>query len=394
VSRALVVAEVALSCALLVGAGLMVKSIVRLRNYDYPFATTSVFTARAGLFETDYPDRDRRAEFWRSLLERLEGMPGAAAATLTSSLPGDVPGNDRVAIEGQTYATEQDHPTAGSSLITPRYFETFDVPMLRGRGFTAQDDRAAPPVIIINQEFAERYFPGQDPLGRRIRQGTSTADSIPWLTIVGVAPTLYIQGFDPENDNLAAYYLPLAQRDARFLTITARARGADGMVLSAGVRDVVRSLDPDLPLYDVYTMLGYIRSNTWFFNVFGTLFIVFGGAALFMASVGLYGVLAFSVSRRVKEMGIRMALGASARDVLTLILRQGGAQLSLGLGIGLAMAFGLSRVLRIIMFDTQPGDPSVFASTVVVILGVGLAASLVPARRATAVDPMVALRYE
>ncbi|HXV86207.1 MAG TPA: FtsX-like permease family protein, partial [Gemmatimonadales bacterium] len=191
-----------------------------------------------------------------------------------------------------------------------------------------------------------------------------------------------------------AYYVPLAQRDLRFLTLTARGPGADGMTLAPAVREVVRSLDPDLPLYDVLTMLGYIRQNTWFFHVFGTLFIVFGAAALFMASVGLYGVLAFSVSRRVKEMGIRMALGASGRDVLGLIVGQGAKQLSLGLGIGLAMAFGLSRVIRIIMFDTQPTDPGVFGSIVVVILAVGLTASLVPARRATAVDPMVALRYE
>jgi len=394
VSRALVMAEIALSCALLVGAGLMVKSIVKLRNYDYPFATANVFTARAGLFETDYPDRDRRAEFWRTLLQRLETMPGAVAATLTSSLPGDVPGNDRVAIEGQTYPTEQDYPRSGSSLITPGYLETFDVPMRRGRAFTPQDDRNALPVAIINEAFAEQYFPGGDPVGRRIRQGTSGADSIPWLTIVGVAPTLYVKGLDPGNDNLAAYYLPLAQRDSRFLTIAVRSPGADGMALAPSVREVIRSLDPDLPIYDAYSMLGYIKFNTWFFHVFGTLFIVFGAAALFMASVGLYGVLAFSVSRRVKEMGIRMALGASARSVLGLIVRQGAFQLTVGLTVGLAMAFGLSRVLRVIMFDVEPSDPGVFGAIVAVILGVGLAASLVPARRATAVDPIVALRYE
>ncbi|HEX9581418.1 MAG TPA: ABC transporter permease [Gemmatimonadales bacterium] len=394
VSRALVMAEIALSCALLVGAGLMVKSIVKLRNYDYPFATANVFTARAGLFETDYPDRDRRAEFWRTLLQRLETMPGAVAATLTSSLPGDVPGNDRVAIEGQTYPTEQDYPRSGSSLITPGYLETFDVPMRRGRAFTPQDDRNALPVAIINEAFAEQYFPGGDPVGRRIRQGTSGADSIPWLTIVGVAPTLYVKGLDPGNDNLAAYYLPLAQRDSRFLTIAVRSPGADGMALAPSVREVIRSLDPDLPIYDAYSMLRYIKFNTWFFHVFGTLFIVFGAAALFMASVGLYGVLAFSVSRRVKEMGIRMALGASARSVLGLIVRQGAFQLTVGLTVGLAMAFGLSRVLRVIMFDVEPSDPGVFGAIVAVILGVGLAASLVPARRATAVDPIVALRYE
>ena len=269
----------------------------------------------------------------------------------------------RVAIEGATYSTEQDYPTAGSAAISPLFFQTFNVSMRRGRTFTPRDDRTAPPVAIINEEFARRYFPGVDPVGRRIRPGAPRAgaavpDSVPWLTIVGVAPTLYLRGFDPENDNLSAYYIPVAQRDLRFLTIAVRGTGPDGMALAPGVRALVHSLDPDLPIYDVFSMLGYIESNTWFYNVFGTLFIVVGVVALFMASVGLYGVLAFSVSRRVREMGIRMALGATARDVLGLIMRQGGTQITVGLAIGLGLAFGLSRVVQVIMFDVRPTDRS------------------------------------
>jgi predicted permease len=370
----------------------MVKSIVRLKTYDYPFATRSVFTARAGLFETGYPTRERREAFWRALLQGLQSMPGARAAALATSLPGDVPGGVPVAIEGATYPTEQDYPRAGSAMITPGFFQTFDVTMRQGRAFTAQDDSAAPPVAIINEEFARRYFPGTDPVGRRIRPGTT--DSLPWTTIVGVAPTLYVQGFDPENDNLSAYYVPVGQRDPRFLTLVVRGSGADGTALAPGVRNVVQSVDPDLPIYNAYTMLGYIEVNTWFYDVFGTLFIVVGVVALFMASVGLYGVLAFSVSRRVREMGIRMALGATARDVLRLVMRQGGTQIGTGLAIGLVLAFGLSRVVRVIMFDVRPTDPAVFGAIVLVITLVGMAASLVPARRATVVDPAVALRHE
>ncbi|MBI4419875.1 MAG: ABC transporter permease [Gemmatimonadetes bacterium] len=393
VSRVLVVAQMALSCALLVGAGLMVKSVVKLRNYRFAFATENVFTARLGLFDAVYPDTLSRQRFWRALHERLRTVPGAAAAALTSSLPGGGGGGGRVAIEGQTYAKDQDYPASGSAAITPGFFETFDVAMLQGRAFTDQDHAGSLPVAIVNQEFADRYFLGVSPLGRRIRPGASTSTQS-WYAIVGVAPTLVVRGLDPDNLNPAEYYLPVAQRDPRFLSIAVRSSAGDGLMLASAARQAVRSLDPDLPLYDVFTMLGSIRNRTWFFNVFGTVFIVFGAAALFMASVGLYGLLAFSVSRRVREMGIRMALGASAGDVLRMILGQGARQTAVGLTIGLVLAFALSRLVRIIMFEVEPSDPLVFGSIGLVIAMVGLAASWVPARRATAVDPMVALRYE
>ncbi|MBI4420951.1 MAG: ABC transporter permease, partial [Gemmatimonadetes bacterium] len=393
VSRVLVVAQMALSCALLVGAGLMIKSIVKLRNYHFAFATESVFTARLGLFDTVYPDTLSRRLFWRALDERLRSLPGAAAAALTTNLPGGGSGGNRVAIEGQTYATDQDYPSANSAAITPGFFQTFDVTMLQGRGFTTQDEAGSLPVAIVNQDFAERYFPGVSPLGRRVRPGAS-ASTQGWYTIVGVAPTLVVRGLDPDTDNQAEFYLPVAQRDPRFLSLAVRTAAGDAMAQAPAVRQLVRSLDPDLPIYEVFTMLGSIRNQAWFFNVFGTVFIVFGAAALFMASVGLYGLLAFSVSRRVREMGIRMALGATAGDVIGMVLGQGARQTAVGLTIGLALAFGLSRLVRIIMFDVEPRDPLVFGTIGLVIVGVGLAASWVPARRATTVDPIVALRYE
>ncbi|MBI4520069.1 MAG: ABC transporter permease [Gemmatimonadetes bacterium] len=404
VTRVLVTAEIALSCALLVGAGLMVKSIVRLRNYDFPFATANVFTARVGLFATEYPDTASRWQFFRDLLVRLQGIPGAQAAALVSSLPGGGGGGGRIAIEGEAYATEQDYPRAGSVWITPDFFQTFEVELLRGRSFTDHDDAEAPPVAIINQAFAEAHFPGQDPIGRRFREGTTPvpgasppqpSDTTPdWLTIVGVAPNLRVPLNDPDETSRSEYYVPVQQRDASFLSIAVRTASGDALALAPLVREQVRTLDPDLPIYQVYSMLGFIRFNTWFIYVFGTVFIVFGAAALFMASVGLYGVLAFSVSRRVREMGIRMAVGASAQDVLTLVLRQGVIQIAFGLGVGLVLAYGLTRVIRILMFEVTPQDPLVFIAISMVIIGVGLLASFVPARRATGVDPIVALRYE
>ena len=390
-SKVLVVSEVALSCALLVGAGLMTKSIVQLRNYEFDFATEDVFTAEVGLFETDYPDREARGRFFTDLEQRLEAIPGAESVALATNLPGLGGGGRRFAIEGETYETDQDYPVARVASITPNFFQTFDVNIVRGRGFTRQDDADALEIIIVNQRFAERYFEGRDPIGRRIREGTSNSEA-EWKTIVGIAPNLQIDFGDDETP--AGYYVPVAQSDVRFISLAVRTRGASPLTITPDVRRAVQTVDANLPIYNVLSMEGAIKRATWFYNVFGTLFIVFGAAALFMASVGLYGVLAFSVSRRTQEMGIRMALGANAGNIIRLVLRQGLMQLGVGLIIGLGLAFGLSNIVAIIMFDVQPRDPTVFGSIVGLITIVGLLASFVPARRATRIHPVEALRYE
>ncbi len=392
-SKVLVVGEIALSCALLVGAGLMTKSIVQLRNYEFAFATEDVFTARVGLPVTDYPDRESRGRFFTELEQSLEAIPGAQSVALTTNLPGLGGGGQRFAIEGETYETDQDYPDARVASITPNFFQTFDVNIVRGRGFTQQDDADALEVIIVNQRFAERYFEGRDPIGRRIREGTSSSEA-GWKTIVGIAPNLQIGQLSNNQADSAGYYVPVAQRNLRSISLAVRTRGASPLTITPDVRRAVRTVDPDLPIYNVLSMEGAIKRATWFYNVFGTLFIVFGAAALFMASVGLYAVLAFSVSRRTQEMGIRMALGASAGNVIRLVLRQGLIQLGVGLTIGLGMAFGLSSIVAILMFDVQPRDPTVFGAIVAVIALVGLLASFVPARRATRVHPVEALRYE
>ncbi len=392
-SKVLVVGEIALSCALLVGAGLMTKSIVQLRNYEFDFATEDLFTARVGLFETDYPDREARGRFFTDLEQRLEAIPGAQSVALTTNLPGLGSGGRRFAIEGETYETDQDYPDARVASITPNFFRTFDVNIVRGRGFTRQDDADALEIIIVNQRFAERYFAGRDPIGRRIREGTSSSEA-EWKTIVGIAPNLRMNGLGNNQTDPAGYYVPVAQSDIRFMSLAVRTRGASPLTITPDVRRAVRTVDADLPIYNVLSMDGAIKRATWFYNVFGTLFIIFGAAALFMASVGLYGVLAFSVSRRTQEMGIRMALGANAGNVIRLVLGQGLMQLGVGLTIGLGLAFGLSNIVAILMFDVQPRDPTVFGSIVGVIAIVGLLASFVPARRATRIHPVEALRYE
>jgi predicted permease len=391
-TRALVVAEVGLSCALLIGAGLMIKSIANLRSFEYPFATENVFTARVGLFETEYPDTTARRGFFRALAERLAAVPGARSVALTTNLPADGDGS-AIAIAGEAYSREQDHPTVRTATVTPGFFETFDTRILAGRDFTVNDAAAGLPVAIVNQAFVARFFPNREPLGQRFAERMGRDSLSAWMTIVGIVPDQKMEGFDSE-DGPEGYYVPLGQRDPRFVSIAIQTAGANPLALTSGVREAVRALNPHLPIYNVYSMQGAIDQGTWFYGVFGTLFIVFGAAALFMATVGLYGVLSFSVSRRTKEMGIRMALGASAGDVIRLVMAQGGKQLAIGLSLGLVLAYGLTRVIGILMFEVTPQDPPVFTTVVLVITAVGLLASLVPARRATRTPPTVALRYE
>jgi predicted permease len=393
ITKVLIIGEVALSCALLVGAGLMTKTITKLNNYQFSFDTENIFTARVGIFETDYPTPEDRRQFFTDLKERLETVPGASSVALTDRLPAVCCGRMRFGIEGEVYETDQDYPRANTASISTDFFETFDVAVLRGRDFSLMNNAEAEGVVLVNQRFAERFFPGEDPVGRRIREGTSESEE-EWRTIVGIVPNMQMESFDSEDTDPAGYYVPLAQQDRRFLSIAIQVAGGPPLGITPEVRNAVRSVDSDLPIYWVRDMPEVIRLETWVYSVFGTLFIVFGIAALFLASVGLYGVLAFSVSRRIQEMGLRMALGAKAKDVVRLVVREGAIQLGVGLTLGLGLALAVSRVVVLLMYDVQPRDPAVFGLVVLTILFVGVMASLIPALRATRVDPIVALRYD
>jgi putative ABC transport system permease protein len=394
-SRILVTAEVALSCALLVGAGLMAKSIVNVGNVDYDYETDRLFTARVGLFQADYPDRDARQRLWDDLQRELVAATQIEHAALTTALPQQGGNRRSIALEGVEFEDAGDLPSINRVVVSTGFFETLGTGVTRGRDFVEQDDTASERVAIVNQPMVERYFDGEDPIGRRFREGAS--DTLPLVTVVGVVPDLDIMGSLPRGFpgfEPAGYYVPLRQNDASFLSIAALPRGGEALSLTADVRGVVRRLDNDLPIYDIFSQTEVIDRAIWFYGVFGTVFIVFGAAALFMASVGLYGVLSFAVSRRTQEMGIRMALGARARDVIGLVARQGVAQLGIGLGIGLALAFGVTRLVSILMYDVDPQDPVVFGGVFAVIIVVGMAAAVFPARHATSIDPVDALRAE
>ena len=391
VSKALVIFEIALSCGLLVAAGLMVKSVAKTRSMDTGFEMASVYTTRIG-FPSAYTDTAAQRLFFQMLDERVAAIPGVHAASISSGLPGAQQGMNggRFAIEGATYAKDADYPSMRWLSVTPGFFETLDIPLRRGRLFASSDRLDALPVVIVTERFVKQFFNDADPIGRRIRFGASESTA-PWTTIVGIVPDVF--GGDPEDPFPSAVFRPFAQQHANFAYISARTT-ASPMALADPVRAAVASLDPDIPTYWPMTLDEAVGQQLWFVRVFGTMFMVFGFVALFLASIGLYAVMSFSVSRRTREVGIRMALGASARDVVRLLMSQGFFQLGVGLGVGLLLAAGISRLLSIILFGVEPLDPFVFGGVALTLAATGTLACLLPARRATHVDPSDAMRSE
>jgi predicted permease len=333
-------------------------------------------------------DSVKQRMFWEQLPGRLAEIPGVRAASISSGLPGANMNDPRFVPEGKSYSRPQDMPEAQSLSVTPDFFKTFQIPIRQGRAFTDADRRDAPKVAIINQKLAETHFAGADPIGRRFRI-PGDRDSLEWRTVVGVVPNV-LTG-ETENPWGPVFFLPFAQNGSNFASMALLNSGPP-MAITPQVREAVASLDADLPIYWVYSMEEALARRTWFVRVFGTMFMIFGAIALFLAGIGLYAVMAFSVSRRTREVGIRMALGANSANVVRMIFKQGMLQMAIGLAFGLALAAGVSQLLSIILFDVQPRDPVIFGGVVGVLLLAGAFACLLPARRATAVDPMIALR--
>ena len=395
-STGLVIGEIALSCALLVGAGMMIKSVVNLKTLDMGFDAAPVMTARLGLPETDYPDQVSSQQFFDILLEELRALPGVQSAGLTNSLP--ALGSQRVwlGIDGVAYQSDQDFPIANRAFITSGFFETFGVPMLEGRDFTVQDREGALRTVVINRSFATKHFGQESPVGRRFRLGRLDSDQ-PVLTIIGVVPDLHVGGgvggLGSDRVTPEQFYLPIRQSFLRSVSLAVRTTG-DPAALAPFLRSTVAGIDPNLPLSQVATMSEAIETATWSFGLFGSLFATFGIAALFLAAVGLYGVMAFSVGRRTQEMGVRMVLGASTGSVRRMVLGQGMRQLGIGGLIGLAMGAAMARPMSVVFFDVNPSDPSVYLAIALTLGVAGLVACIVPAWRATRVELVDALRPE
>jgi putative ABC transport system permease protein len=387
-SRALVMFEIALSCGLLVAAALMTKSVTKLRDLDPGFTSDNVFTARVAF--PGSTDTVHQRQFFEQLGPRLAAIPGVQAAAISSGIPGIGRGERSLTVEGKTYQRTQDHPRANYIAVTPSYFETLGIRVRSGRLFSESDNENAPKVAIVTESFVKTQFNGGDAIGRRF-QWSNDADSLTWHTIVGVIPNVFTG--DNEHPFAESVLVPFAQTQTSYASVIVRTASSP-MSITPAVRSAVASLDADTPIYFVYSMPEAIARPTWFIRVFGTMFMIFGVIALFLAGVGLYAVMAFSVSRRTREVGIRMALGAKTGDVIRMVFRQGLLQLGIGLSFGMALAYGVSTLLSNVLFDVQPRDPVVFGAVVAVLATAGLLACYVPAKRATGVDPLVALRTD
>ena len=392
-SAGLVVTEVALSCGLLIMAGLMIKSIAKLRTQDLPFTTENVFTARLRLPDMEYAEVHDRVAFYEQLLPRLNTIPGVEAATLSDGLPASGNGTRFFEIEGQSYPSDEDTPFAREGIVTPGYFETFQAPVLDGRAFTVMDMSESMPVAIVNATFVSTFIPDGDPLGRRMRIVVDDSAHA-WMTVVGVVPDMKMEGIGNQGASPAGYYFPISQSPVGTLVSIAIRTQRAPMSITSDVRATVESLDANLPIYEVLSMEDVIASETWIYWLFGSMFMVFGFIALFLAAIGLYGVMSFAVTRRTQEMGIRMALGADGPRLVRLVMRRGIVQLGVGLTLGIGLAALVAGPLQIILYEVNTRDPGVFGAVAIVLAATGLLASFVPAQRVTRVDPVAALTAE
>jgi predicted permease len=392
-SSGLVIAELAVSCGLLIAAGLMIKSVVQLKNIPMPFAIENILTARVDLPRAHYPDSPASIRFFEQLLPRLEAVPGVEGATLSDGLPAAGNGSIPVQIEGKAYPQTSDYPLAREGIVTPGYFGTFQTPIISGREFTSADNAAGQPVAIVNESFARRHFPDGSAMGRQMKRIRPSGNE-PWLTIVGVVPDLLMEGIGNNNASPVGYYIPIAQSDvANGVRIAVRTR-SDAAGLTSLVRDAVTSLDPNLAIYEISTMRRVIDRQTWFYTVFGTFFMAFGICALFLAAAGLYGVMSFAVTQRTREMGVRSALGAQGLQLIMLVMRKSIIQLAIGLFLGFTIAILASGALAPVLYHVDPRDAVVFAGVIVTLAAASLVASFLPARRVARIDPVIALATE
>jgi predicted permease len=388
---ALVMGEVALALALLVGSGLLIKSFARLQNVNPGFSTENVLTAQIALPATRYPDVPSRTAFWQRLLQKARAVPGVTAAGLTTNVPfnGNV-SSGSYSIVGYTPGPSEAAPHGRQEVVGGDYFRVMQIPLVEGRLFNDSDTAETPPVVIVDQYLANRYFAGRSPLGQQIRRGGPTA---PALTIVGVVGTINSIDLAQPVAKERLYYPVTQQAQGRTAGMALVLKTAlDPETLVPQVREAVRSIDPEQPIADVRTMDQWVSRSLENRRTPMVLLALFGGVALVLSAIGIYGVLAFGVAQRVREFGIRQALGADRRSILRLVLTQGLQTAGLGVLIGTALSLALTKYLQSLLFGVAQHDIAVFAAVVIVLFGVAASACYVPARRATRIDPMVALR--
>src|SRR6266498_345943 len=385
--NALVVAQVAVSLVLLVGAGLFIRSLQHVRRLDLGFKTEDRLALTFNLAMQGY-DEARTREFVTRAVERLDALPGIESASAANFLPQGVMGfGAPVEIEGRPSAPDARPTFVTEQLVGLDYLRTMGTRLVRGRDFTAQDTGVAPRVAIINERMASRFFPNEDPLGKRLRIGEPNA---PFCEIVGIAEDVtFSLGENPDP----AVYRPLAQQSSRWLTLVVHTKG-DPKARIAAVRSAVQAIDDNLPAQEIKTLEEIVGLQFWPARMSAGLLAVLGSVGLLLASVGVYGVMSYAVAQRTREIGVRMALGAHSRDVLKLIVRQGVGLTLAGAAIGLALSFAATRLIASLLYGVEATDPITFIFVPSFLLGVAVVACYLPARRGTKVDPILALRSE
>jgi predicted permease len=392
----LVVAEVAMALMLLSGAGLLIRSFMRLQDVDPGFNPDNLLTVRLRLPQSKYSDAAQLAPFYQQLIERVKGLPGVEAVGATSHLPlsgsymsGTVTVEDAVAADPQSASFEADR-----RIISPDYFRAMGISIVKGRAFADQDGQGAPPVAIIDESFARRFWPGGDPIGRRVKLGGGQSQ-IPWMTIVGVVS--HVKHYSLNAAGREFIYYPYLQNPARSMYLAVRTSG-DPVAMTSAVRGEVMGIDPAQPVSEVRSMQGLVYTSMAQQRFNMTLFTIFAAVALILASVGVYGVMSYSVTQRTHEIGLRMALGAQQGQILKMIVRQGLKLVLIGVGIGLVvtvtLALVFTRYISSMLYEVGSTDLTTFAAVSGVLAAVAVVASYIPARKATRVDPMIALRYE
>jgi putative ABC transport system permease protein len=383
----LVVSEVALAIVLLVSAGLLMRSFLYLRSVSPGFQPNGVLTFAVNLTESRYPRGGRQSFFFQQLLERLSSLPDVEAVGATNHLPfTDVAIMVFVNFEGHPPAVFGRDQAISLTAVSPDYFRVIQTALRRGRSLDGHDNEASPGVALVNEALAQRYFPNEDPVGKRFRGGPGD-----WVTIVGVVADVRQRSL--ESNPEPEIYRPYLQTPSSFMTLVVRTSG-DPLSLAAAARTLAASVDKDQPAHDLMTMEQRIAHSIAPRRLILFLLGLFASVALLLAAVGIFGVMSYSVAQRTHEMGVRMALGAQPDDVVRLVVRQGMVWTLTGIALGLLISAGLTRLLASMLIGVKETDPLTFVSVSLVLMGVALLACYLPARRATRVDPMVALRYE
>ena len=387
----LVVSEVAVALLLLVGAGLMTKSFSRLQRVDPGFDATNVVSMNLALPTSKYRQQQVNI-FYDQLLERVKNLPGVKSVAGVDFLPlGSGNASSRFVIEGAPVVPLADRPYAGIRLITPDYFQTMSIPQLKGRSFTDQDRENTPNVIIVNEALASHYWPNQDVVGKRLAISQEESGPPVWREIVGVVGNVRHKAL--ETEVMPEAYFPYKQSPGNYMSLVVRT-ASDPASMVPAIRSQVLSIDKDQPVSDVMTMEQRVAKSVAAKRFVMFLLGAFSILALGLAAVGIYGVMAYLVTQRTQEIGVRMALGAQKRDVLRLVVGKGMVLAIIGTAIGLVASLALTRLMRSLLFEVTPTDGLTFVIVSVVLLTVALLACYIPARRATKVDPLVALRYE